>query len=86
MRHLDEKLPVSWQLRAMGTGRIGITALLEKVCERNNIFHRLNANFETRGNIPDEVSELSVPGTHFDRQSYTHHLAILKSIQIDLNS
>ena len=26
-----------------------------------------NVNDETRHNIPDEVSELSVPETHFDR-------------------
>ena len=28
----------------------------------------------TRHNIPDEVSELSVPVTHFDRQPHTHHM------------
>ena len=28
---------------------------------------------ETRHNIPDEVSELSVPETYFDRQAQTHH-------------
>ena len=30
-------------------------------------------NDETRLNIPDEVSELSVPETRFDRQPQTHH-------------
>ena len=31
-------------------------------------------NDETRLNIPDEVSELSVPETRFDRQAQTHHM------------
>ena len=52
---------------------IGITALLENVSEMNNTPHVLNINDETRKKIPDEVSELSVPDTHFDRQSQTHH-------------
>ena len=30
-------------------------------------------NDETRHNIPDEISELSVPRTHFDRQPHIHH-------------
>ena len=30
-------------------------------------------NHKNRNNIPDEVSELSVLGTGFDRQSHTHH-------------
>ena len=30
-------------------------------------------NDETGNNIPDEVSELSVPGTHFDRKPHIHH-------------
>ena len=33
-----------------------------------------NVNDETRHNIPDEVSELSVPGTPFDQQPHTHHM------------
>ena len=28
----------------------------------------------TRQNIPDEVSELSVPETRFDRRPHTHHM------------
>ena len=47
---------------------IGITAPFE----RNNTLHVFNTNDETRPNIPDEVSELSVSGTHFDRQPHTH--------------
>ena len=53
--------------------RIGITASFENVSERNNTFHELNANDGTRGNIPVEVSELSVPRTHFNWKPFTNH-------------
>ena len=33
---------------------------------------RSNVNDETRNNIPDDVKELSIPETHFDRQAHTH--------------
>ena len=36
--------------------------------------HVSNVNDETRHNIPDKVSELSVPETHFDRQTHTNHM------------
>ena len=52
---------------------MGITSSFENLSERNDTFHESNANDETRGNIPDEATELSVPRTHFDRQLYTHH-------------
>ena len=52
---------------------IGITAPFENVSERNNTLHVVSTNDETRNNIPGEVSELSVQGTHFDRQPHTHH-------------
>ena len=52
---------------------IGITAPLENLSERNNTLHVLSTNDETQNNIPDELSELSVPGIHFDRQPHTHH-------------
>ena len=58
--------------------QIGITAPFENVSEKNIILHVLIVNDETRNNIPDEVSELSVPGTHFDRQPDTHHKHLLK--------
>ena len=60
--------------------RIGITASFANVSERNNTFHELNANDETRENIPDEVKKLSVPGTHFDRQPHTHHRLVVRSV------
>ena len=52
---------------------IGISASFENVSEKNNTLHVFNTNDETPYNIPDEVSELSVPGTHFDQQPHTHH-------------
>ena len=52
---------------------IGITALFENILERNITLHMLNVNDETRNNNPGEASELSVPGTHFDRKPHIHH-------------
>ena len=51
----------------------GINAFFENASENNNKLNTTNENDETRQNIHDEVSELSVPGTHFDRQPHTHH-------------
>ena len=34
----------------------------------------LNTKDETRNKVPDKVSELSVPDTHFDQQQYTPHM------------
>ena len=36
---------------------------------------------ETRNKITDEVSELSVPDTHFDQQSNTHHRSFNKIVE-----
>ena len=55
--------------------RIGYFAPFENVSEKNNNLHVLNTNDETRNIIPDEVSELLVPGTHFDWQPHTDHIA-----------
>ena len=52
----------------------GINAFFENASEKNNKLNTTNENDETRQNIHDEVSELSVPGTHFDRQPHTHHM------------
>ena len=54
-------------------GHVGITASFENVSEKNDTLHVSNTNDETRKSIPEEVSELSVPRTHFDRQPHTHH-------------
>ena len=51
----------------------GIIASFENASKNNNTLNVTNVNDETRQNIHDEVSELSVPGTHFDRQSHSHH-------------
>ena len=53
--------------------QVGINAPFENASENNNFLHISNVNDETRHNIPDEVSELSVPETHFDGQPLTHH-------------
>ena len=53
---------------------VGINAFFENASANNNILHVSNINGETRQNIPDEVCELSVPETHFDRQPHTHHM------------
>ena len=52
---------------------VGINASFENASGNNNTLGVSNVNDETRHNIPDEVSELSVPGTHFDRQTHAHH-------------
>ena len=52
---------------------VGIITSFENASGNNNILHVSNVNDDTRHNIPDEVSELSVPETHFDRQAHTHH-------------
>ena len=59
---------------------IGITAPFENASGNNNILHISNVSDETRNIIPDEVSESSVPETHFDRQSQTHHIKSLDSL------
>ena len=53
---------------------VGINASFENASENNNKLNATNENDETRQNIHDEVSELSVPETHFDRQPHTHHM------------
>ena len=53
--------------------RVRINASFENASENNDTLDVSNVNDETRHNIPDEVSELSVPETHFDRQADTHH-------------
>ena len=54
--------------------RVGINASFENASRNNDTLDVSNVNDETRNNIPDKVSELSVPETHFDRQAHTHHM------------
>ena len=44
---------------------VGINASFENASRINNLLHVSNVNDETRHKIPDDVSELSVPETHF---------------------
>ena len=53
---------------------VGINASFENACGNNNILHVSKVNDEIRHNIPDEVSELSAPEAHFNRQAHTHHM------------
>ena len=53
--------------------RVGINASFANASKNNCTLDVSNVNDETRHNIPDEVSELSAPEIHFDRQSHTHH-------------
>ena len=52
---------------------VGTDASFGNASANNNILRVSNVNDETRHNMPDEVSELSVPETHFGRQAHTHH-------------
>ena len=54
--------------------RVGINASFENASKNKDTLDVSNVNDETRHNILDEVSELSVPITHFDRQTHTHHM------------
>ena len=61
--------------------QVGINAPFENASESNNTLDVSNVNDETRHNVPDEVSELSVPETHFDRHSHTHHMVTGQTAQ-----
>ena len=52
---------------------VGINASFENASRNNVTLDVSNVNDETRHNILDEVSGLSVPEKHFDRQPHTHH-------------
>ena len=53
--------------------RVGFNASFENASKNNCTLDVSNVNDEARHNIPDEVSELSAPEIHFDRQSHIHH-------------
>ena len=61
--------------------RVGINASFENASKNNDTLDASNVNDETRHNNPDEVSELSVPETHFDRQAHTHHMVTGQTAQ-----
>ena len=56
---------------------VGIITSFENASGNNNMPNVTNAIDESGHNVPDEVSELSVPETHFDRQAHTHHKNLL---------
>ena len=43
--------------------------------------HISNVSDKTRNNIPDQVDELSIPETPFDRQTQTHHMVTGQTAQ-----
>ena len=53
---------------------VEINASFENASGNDNSLGVSNLNDETRHDIPDEVSELSVPETRFNRQPHTHHM------------
>ena len=52
---------------------VGINASFENASGNDNTLGVSNVNDETRHDIPDEISELSVLETRFNRQPHTHH-------------
>ena len=52
---------------------VGIITSFENASGNNNTLGVSKVNDETRHNILDEVRELSVPETHFDRRAHFHH-------------
>ena len=55
---------------------VGIDTPFENATGNSGTLGVSKVNDETRHNITDEVSELSVPEAHFDRQPYTHHSGV----------
>ena len=55
---------------------VGNHAPFENASGNNNVVRVSNVVDETQNNIPEEVSELSIPETHFGRQTHTHHSSI----------
>ena len=62
-------------------GRVGINAFFKNASE-NNILHVSNVNDETRQDIPDEVSELSVLEARSDRHPHDPHTCQRDNLQI----
>ena len=64
--------------------RIVIVAYFESASEMNKKFHELSVNDEIRRNVPDEVIDLLVSGTHFDWQSRSHHMLFNPKLSLSL--
>ena len=54
---------------------------IEYASGNNSILNVSNVDDETRNDILDKVSELSVPKTRFDRQTHTHHMVTGQTAQ-----
>ena len=61
--------------------QVGISAPFENASGSNDTLGISKVNDETRNIFADEVSEVSVPETHFDRQSHTHHMVTGQTAQ-----
>ena len=72
--------PVCPQIQNVGKG-VGINASSKIASKNNDTLDVSNVNDETRHNNPDELSELSVPETHLDRQPQTHHMVTEQTAQ-----
>ena len=59
---------------------VRVNASFGNASGNNNLQQVLNENIETRKNIPDEISGLSVPDIRFDRQTHTHHSSLPESV------
>ena len=64
-----------------GSEHVGIIFSFENASENNNMQQVLNGNDETRKNLPAKVSELTVPGALFDRQTHTHYMVTGQTAQ-----
>ena len=61
--------------------QVGISAPFESASGSIDTLGVSKVNDETRNNFADEVSELSVPETHFDWQPHTHHMVTGRTAQ-----
>ena len=65
---------------------VGINASFENASGNNSTLGVSNRNDETGHNFSDEVSELSVPETHFDRRAHTHDRIQYRSLLISIEN
>ena len=64
---------------------VRINASFKNASGNNDILHVSNVNDETRPNVPDKISELPAPETHFDRQTHTHHTSAMAATHHNKN-
>ena len=61
---------------------VGNNTSSENASENNVMLHAMDVNDETRHKFPYEVSDFSVPKTHFHRQAHTYHMVTGQTNQI----